>query len=166
MPKPYISVIMTAYNRKQFLNGAVDSVLIQTLDRSLYEIIIMKNFKTDYDKGWKKEGIKLLYKPDGSSGEFLYEAVKAAKGEVIAFLEDDDQFERGKLSAVYESFTKNPYLVYYYNSRKYIDAHGNDAENVNLPSNALRTKDRFIGKMDRSGMFRLLLLSSFNMSSM
>jgi len=34
---PYISVIITAYNRKGFLLEAFNSALNQTLDRSKYE---------------------------------------------------------------------------------------------------------------------------------
>jgi len=39
---PYISVIITAYNRKEFLLDAFNSALNQTLDRSKYEIIVTK----------------------------------------------------------------------------------------------------------------------------
>jgi glycosyltransferase involved in cell wall biosynthesis len=39
-----ISVIIIAYNRKIFLKDAIKSVLNQSLDRNLYEIIIVKNF--------------------------------------------------------------------------------------------------------------------------
>ncbi len=42
---PFISVIITAYNRREFLKHAVRSVLNQTLDKGLYEIIVVKNFK-------------------------------------------------------------------------------------------------------------------------
>jgi glycosyltransferase involved in cell wall biosynthesis len=41
---PYISVIVTAYNRKDFILKAIRSVLTQSLDKSEYEIIVIKNF--------------------------------------------------------------------------------------------------------------------------
>ena len=42
---PYISVIITAYNRKDFLFNAIKSVVNQTLDKKYYEIIVIKNFE-------------------------------------------------------------------------------------------------------------------------
>jgi len=41
---PYISVIITAYNRKEYLLNAIKSVINQTLDKKYYEIIVIKNF--------------------------------------------------------------------------------------------------------------------------
>jgi len=43
--KPYISVIITAFNRKNYLLYAVDSVLNQTISKEMYEIIVIKNFE-------------------------------------------------------------------------------------------------------------------------
>ena len=42
--KPYISVIITAYKRKEFILGAVNSVINQSLEKSKYEIIVVKNY--------------------------------------------------------------------------------------------------------------------------
>jgi Glycosyl transferase family 2. len=41
----FISVIITAYNRKEFLLDAIKSALKQTLPKDKYEIIVIKNFK-------------------------------------------------------------------------------------------------------------------------
>ena len=43
--KPTLSVIVTAYNRKEFLLEALQSAVNQTLKREEYEIICIKNFK-------------------------------------------------------------------------------------------------------------------------
>jgi len=45
--KPYISVIITAYDRKKYLLGAVQSALNQTLPKDLYEVIVIKNFRDE-----------------------------------------------------------------------------------------------------------------------
>ncbi len=42
---PYISVIITAYNRKEFLLNAIKSAVNQTVNKRHYEIIVIKNFK-------------------------------------------------------------------------------------------------------------------------
>ncbi|MFP3287223.1 MAG: glycosyltransferase [Acidilobus sp.] len=57
--QPYISVIVTAYNRRRYLPFALRSLETQTLPRDKFEVIVVKNF---YDKesddiisrnGWK-----------------------------------------------------------------------------------------------------------------
>jgi len=123
---PYISVIITAYNRKEFLLDAFNSALNQTLDRSKYEIIVTKNF-TDYkiDSYIKKNGGKLVFFEKGSIGEQVVDALKYAKGEVICFLEDDDLFTKEKLEYIYNTFLENKNLVYVNNARTYIDDKGN-----------------------------------------
>jgi len=40
-----ISVIISAYNRRDFLLKTVNSVANQTLDKNLYEVIVVKNFE-------------------------------------------------------------------------------------------------------------------------
>ena len=41
---PKISIIVTAFNRREFLRNAIESILKQTLDRAQFEIIVTKNF--------------------------------------------------------------------------------------------------------------------------
>ena len=120
MKKPYISVIITAYNRKEFLKEAVNSVLDQTLDKDIYELIVIKNFITEFDQEWKSRGIKLIYKPVGSIGDFLYTGVSHSRGSIISFLDDDDTFAKNKLKIIYNEFSKNPSIVYYHNNCKVI----------------------------------------------
>jgi len=44
---PYISVVVTAYDRKKYLLGAVQSALNQTISKDLYEVIVVKNFRDE-----------------------------------------------------------------------------------------------------------------------
>jgi len=120
--KPYISVVITAYNRKEFLLDAFNSVLNQTLDRSKYEIIVTKNFVDEkIDNYIKKNGGKLVFFERGGVGAQIADALKYVKGEVICFLEDDDLFVKEKLKYVYDTFQKNKSIAYINNARKYID---------------------------------------------
>jgi Glycosyl transferase family 2. len=42
--QPYISVIVTAYNRRRYLPFALRSLEAQTLPRDRFEVIVVKNF--------------------------------------------------------------------------------------------------------------------------
>jgi glycosyltransferase involved in cell wall biosynthesis len=44
LDQPYISVIVTAYNRRKYLPFALRSLEAQTLLRDNFEVIIVKNF--------------------------------------------------------------------------------------------------------------------------
>jgi glycosyltransferase involved in cell wall biosynthesis len=118
-----ISVIVTAYNRKRYLLGAVKSALNQTLPRDHYEVIVIKNFRDDLiDSKLNEWGVTNLYSESVGYGAKIYEALQAAKGEVISFLDDDDEFLPGKLQAVYEAFKRG--VVYYHNSQQFINESG------------------------------------------
>jgi glycosyltransferase involved in cell wall biosynthesis len=48
MKRPLISIIITAYNRREFIRDAVNSVINSTLPEDEYEIIVVKNFRDEY----------------------------------------------------------------------------------------------------------------------
>ena len=47
MPTPFISVIIVAYQRRRYFWNAIESVLNQSLNKSLYEIIVITNFEIE-----------------------------------------------------------------------------------------------------------------------
>ena len=127
---PYISVIITAYNRKKFLLNAIKSVLNQTLDKKYYEIIVIKNFTDEnIDDFIKKNNIKHILM-DGTLGEFLGKGISEANGEIISFLDDDDLFLENKLDVIYKKFRTDPTIVYYHNLSVPINERG-ETLNIN-----------------------------------
>jgi len=121
--KPYISVIITAYDRKKYLLGAVRSALDQTLPKDLYEVIVVKNFRDEaIDRQLEKWGVVDLYSDDVSAGGKIHEALEAATGEVISFSDDDDEFLSDKLERVYAAFRTG--IDYYHNGRVAVNEAG------------------------------------------
>jgi glycosyltransferase involved in cell wall biosynthesis len=125
MDDVYISVIITAYNRREFLLNAIKSALNQTLSKDRYEIIVIKNFNDDkIDDCINKNNIKNIL-IDGTLGEFLYKAINESHGNILSFLDDNDLFLNNKLEYVYNLFKNDNNLVYYHNLPKFIDESGN-----------------------------------------
>lgn len=125
MNEIYISVIITAYNRREFLLDAITSVVNQTLGREKYEIILIKNFKDeDIDRIVNENGIGSV-NLEGTIGEYLKAGLEQAKGEVISFMEDDDIFCKDKLEVVYDLFKSNEKLVYFHNISQFINENKN-----------------------------------------
>jgi len=142
--RPYISVIITAYNRKQYILQAINSALNQTLDRSLYEIIVVKNFSDDkIDSFIQDNNIMNILTDVKPLGAKIALGVENARGEVVSFLEDDDLFYADKLRTVYELFKKDGNLGYYHNSIIEIDENSKEiGRNRNNPKESIYMRDR------------------------
>lgn len=125
---PYISVIITAYNRKKYLLSAIKSVINQTLDRRYYEVIVIKNYNDQtIDNFINANNIKSIFMDD-TVGEFLYNGVVSSVGNIISFLDDDDLFYHNKLEVIFDKFKGND-IVYYHNNHTTIDETG---ENLSI----------------------------------
>ncbi len=102
---PEISVIVTAHDRKTFLIQAVDSVLSQNVDKSVYEIIVSKNFEDEYiDQYLREKGVICILDKVVGMGFRLANAVRYANGNIICFLQDDDLWKSNKLEFVRNNF--------------------------------------------------------------
>ena len=131
--EPYITVIVTAFNRQNFVKEAVESVLEQNLARDEYEIIVVNNFNDpEFDDFCKTNNVLSLGYSENGMGQMVVLGIEAAKGEVICFLDDDDTFNEGKLLYVRDLFISNPKLIYYHNDGIYTDLHMNPIESLNM----------------------------------
>lgn len=120
-----ISVIIVAYHRKEFIKRAIESVINQSLHRTLYEIIVIKNYKdAEIDEFINKNCDKNIYSEYKSLGMKLKEAINASKYDIISFLEDDDLFYFEKLNVVRQEFSRNSKLEYFHNACKIVEADG------------------------------------------
>jgi glycosyltransferase involved in cell wall biosynthesis len=107
---PVISVGMLTYNRKQYLERSIGSILSQ--DFSNFEVIIVDNGSTDGSGlicdtyAEKDPRIRVIYKQRGNIGSGRNEVVKAAKGMYVAFIDDDDYALPDMLSFLYGLITE------------------------------------------------------------
>ena len=67
-------------------------------------------------------GVINLYSNDVSQGRKVHEALEVAKGDVVSFLEDDDEFLPEKLERVYAAFRIG--IDYYHNGRVVVNEAG------------------------------------------
>ena len=95
--KPFFSVIIPVFNRKELLERAVNSVLSQ--DYADYELIIIDDGSTETlsDIILHPE-ITVLRKQNGGVSSARNAGIREASGKYIAFLDSDDEWKKNKLS--------------------------------------------------------------------
>jgi len=125
MKDPYISVIITVYNRTQYVNEAINSVLNQSLNKEKYEVIIVSNIDLP-----EREGVKIIKSNEKMLGPKFTEGIINAKGEVISILEDDDLFLPKKLEVVYNAFKNDEKLGLLKNPIIYRNEYGDEWTSV------------------------------------
>jgi len=126
-PRPFFSVIVTAYHRRTFLREAVRSVLDQDLDRSDFEVVVVKDFvdaELEAELAATSGSVRVHTENLERMGEMISKGVELARGEVVCFIEDDDRFRPGKLRGLRELFRRSPEVGFVRNSYVGIDAEG------------------------------------------
>jgi len=122
---PFISVIITAYNRKKFLPYALKSLESQTLPKDKFEVIVVKNFEDQISDGIiRKNGWKDMVTNVIPLGGKIAIGLEESKGDIITFLEDDDLYREDRLEKIYKTFKSVPELIYFHNKQIYIDESG------------------------------------------
>lgn len=117
-----ISVIATAYRRRQYLYNALLSVKAQTLPEDKYEVIVVKDFEdSQVDSLIKEMGWRSVYSDEEYQGRMYINGLKEADGDIIAFLDDDDTYAPNKLEYVYNVFSQNPDVGYLQHSYRLVD---------------------------------------------
>ena len=110
---PLISVILTTYNRPQFLPEAVDSILAQTL-RDFELIIVDDGSDTPETEqiaaryAAADNRVKYIKKENGGVSSARNSGVAAASGKYIAFMDDDDISRPRRLEKQVSFLEQNP----------------------------------------------------------
>src|ERR1039458_6471559 len=110
-----VSVVIATYNRASMLREAIDSVLAQT--EPVREVIVVDDGSTDNTRdvlsGYGSR-IVALYQPQSGASAARNRAIRAATGEWIAFLDDDDIWLDSKIERqmVIAKGNRNLGLVY------------------------------------------------------
>lgn len=133
MRNTFISVIITCYNLEKYIAEAIESVINQDCDSSLYEIIVVDDCSTDrsaeivesfksvrYVKTLKNQGVLLA----------TVLGMQHANGDVIAFLDGDDVWRSDKLSRVSARFYDDNSLIFLTHNYRFMDEAGNDASGL------------------------------------
>lgn len=137
---PLVSVLMPTYNHEQFISEAINSVLGQTYQ--CWELIIIDDGSTDRTReeirklmNLKANGrVQLLiqsHKGPSHLSVTYNNALKYARGELLAILEGDDVWPPAKLEVQVSDFA-DPRIVLSFGNYGWIDSKGNDIRTIRL----------------------------------
>ncbi|QGA69071.1 glycosyltransferase family A protein [Sulfolobus sp. E11-6] len=131
-----ISVIVSEYFRRGFLKDALRSVFSQTLDKSLYEVIVVKREEDrEVDDYARKNGAKIIYDDTPQLGKRFYAGIEESRGEIITFLEDDDMYAPERLAYIREKM-----------SGQVVGGFRNLLYKIDYKGNVIGKEERFIAK--------------------
>lgn len=104
-----ISVIITTYNRFESLKNCIDSIYNQTIDDEKVEIIVIDDGSTDDTPSITKKYKKVRYFRNNRKGHGAgcNLGIKKAKGEIIAFIDDDCIADKDWLKNILLTFNKH-----------------------------------------------------------
>lgn len=105
--KPDVSIIIPAYNAKDYIARSIDSALASNFAN--LEIVIVNDGSTDdtqkiidwYDKNY--ENVVSIQKENGGVADARNVGIEAAKGEFIAFMDNDDLIRPDMISKLYNA---------------------------------------------------------------
>ncbi|MFQ5480962.1 MAG: glycosyltransferase family 2 protein [Thermodesulfobacteriota bacterium] len=106
---PRISIITPSYNQGHFIEDTIRSVLDQRYPD--LEFIVMDGGSTDETISiLKKYGddIKWVSEPDEGQSHAINKGLAMATGDIVAYLNSDDLYEKGVLKKVASFFMLNP----------------------------------------------------------
>lgn len=126
--RPLFSVLIRSYNYESYVGMAVESVLRQTYGN--FEAIVCDDGSTDHSREviqrYVKEDprVKLVAQDNGGPVSAANTAYQNCKGELIAWLDADDEFSPSKLETVLAAFRGNPRCGLYANRIQLVSTTG------------------------------------------
>jgi glycosyltransferase involved in cell wall biosynthesis len=104
---PFFSVITPSWNQGKFLRGCIESVRAQ--GDSDFEHLIFDNCSTDDTVNVAAEfpHVRFFCEKDRGQSDAVNKGLRAARGDIICWLNSDDEYEAGAFAALRRAF-ENP----------------------------------------------------------
>lgn len=123
---PLVTVVTPSFNQARFIRATIESVLSQ--DYPNLEYIIMDGGSTDGTSGVVapySDRLQFISEKDRGQADAINKGFRMARGSIVAYLNSDDLFLPGAVSAAVAALTQDPELGAVYGEGYRIDADGN-----------------------------------------
>ena len=103
--RPFVSIVIPAYNEEDNIKSTIESVLKLNYDKDKYEVLVVNDGSTDKTKEEVEQAIKanqgfnikLINQTNGGKGSALNNGLRQAKGEIFVCLDADSRVEEDSL---------------------------------------------------------------------
>jgi len=122
---PLVSVIVPSFNHAPYLRECIDSVLSQ--DHAPLELIVVDDGSTDDSLAILQSygtRITLLQQRGGRQARARNLGLGVAQGELVAFLDSDDRYRPGRISAAVAAFAQHSQAALVWADHQTIDGAG------------------------------------------
>ena len=128
---PLVSIITPSYNQARFLESALRSVLEQDYPNIEYLVVDGASMDGSLEiiRGYEDRLAWWVSEKDSSQTEALNKGLRKARGEFVGWLNSDDLYLPGAVSAAVAAFHSNPSAAVVYGDALAIDA---DGRSINL----------------------------------
>jgi glycosyltransferase involved in cell wall biosynthesis len=109
--KPLITALVDTYNHERYIEQALVSVLEQGLSPEELEIVVVDDGSTDQTPSIIQKfvpRVKHVRKKNGGQASAFNAGFAEARGEIVAFLDGDDWWAKGKLLTVADALERHP----------------------------------------------------------
>lgn len=131
MKSPLISVVIPSYNKVKYIKKTLDSIFYQK--NANFEVIIQDGGSTDGTLGIikkyaKKYSLLVRYesKKDGGQLNAINLGLKKAKGDIVTYINADDEYEKGAFQSVAEHHIENPEALWFAGKCRIINEKGTE----------------------------------------
>jgi glycosyltransferase involved in cell wall biosynthesis len=119
------SVIITNYNRKEYLGRAIRSCLKQSLSKDRYEIIVVDDCSTDESRdvivGFKDKIVPIMLDQNVGVAEASNIGIKSALGRFVIRVDSDDYINENLLLFMTEILNDNKDIGFVYGNHLRVD---------------------------------------------
>lgn len=108
---PLVSVLIDTYNHERYIEQALVSAAEQDFPANDFEILVVDDGSTDRTPEIVRKfapRVRLLQKNNGGQASAFNAALPELRGDIVALLDGDDWFARGKIAAVAKAFEDHP----------------------------------------------------------
>jgi glycosyltransferase involved in cell wall biosynthesis len=124
--QPLVSVVVPVYNVERYVAAAIQSVLDQTYDT--FELLLIDDGSPDRSveicQQFTDPRIRLLRQENRGLSGARNTGIREAKGEYVAFLDSDDQWQPEKLRSHVEHLARSPKVGVSFSRSQFMDEQG------------------------------------------
>jgi glycosyltransferase involved in cell wall biosynthesis len=135
MSSPKISIVIPSYNKVKYIEKTLQSIVTQK--NASFEVIIQDGGSTDgtldvikkYAKKYPSF-ISFESKKDGGQLDAINKGIKKAKGEIVTFINADDEYTKGTFESVVGHYIESPDALWFAGKGIVIDENNNEIAKI------------------------------------